>query len=214
MTSTEFGKNAELRVYHWLRNRGFRVHLCGAWAPFDLRTESGTTIDVKVSHPRKRKGRVTWDFFLEGHGQARSEQCVDFYLFRFETGGALLELGMTKALHLLVPGFELRKRKSFSASFTTLFKEYGARLDVTDEIAFSDARKTPEQAARAILLSRRHSPSRAKFQKAHPPAEATVAELAEQVRWERGTEESRDRLLRTVLERNAREAEQAKGATA
>lgn len=206
MVTDNFGKQSERNVRHWLEYRGFKVHECGAWAPFDIRTENGTRLNVKASNTHKhRSGAIGWRFTMDRKGTVAPENAVDFYVLRMVMDAYLAGLGIVRPLHLIVPFAEV-KAKHIWVSFRSLLTRRAGQIDQTLILECFDATRTADDAARAIMQADRHSSREAaRRRKLIPPAER-MAERTAKVKRTWALKADRKRLLAVVQQRNAAEA--------
>ena len=133
------------------------MHDTGRWAPFDMYTARGTTIEVKVGEPYFRNRRLGWGFTIHRHGKLCGEQCVNFYIFRLEPGPKLRNLGIEQAMHLVLPATEVTAKLAW-ISLRSLLLEYAGRVNKTEAITACDATRTLRDLAVAKVRSKRFSP--------------------------------------------------------
>jgi hypothetical protein len=205
--SDAVGKRGQRAIVGWLRGRGFSMHETGFWAPFDMYTERGTTIEAKVGFPYKIKKRLGWGFAISRHGHLCQENCVDFYVFRLEPGPQLLHLGLEQAMHLVFPATEVTGHKVW-ISLRTLITKYAGRIDRTEAISESDKTKTIHDFARVVVFAQRHSPHSAHRQRGRAPSENRISDAERQAAKDRLEAIDRATLLERIASGEKSPAEQ------
>lgn len=206
MNSHETGKNGERAVYFWLRNLGIKAHFAADWAPFDLYTSAGTSLEVKTAYPSKKKSLIGWRLNIERHGKMCQEHCVDFYIFRLETVGELLQgHGFGKALHVVVPATQV-KSKNVWIGVRTLLTRWATKINAVSQITDSDQLKTDRDAAVTLLQAKRRSSLAARFKKKNPPSESQITQATTAIAKEKALAQDRARLIEKVQEESAEEA--------
>ena len=90
---------AQSLIQGWLRYHGVHSHLAGYLDPYDLVTNSGKRLEIKLSEfcPKKRH----WSFNIQRHNILDESQ-VDAYVLRFNPGAASVVLGIYP-FHLVMP---------------------------------------------------------------------------------------------------------------
>lgn len=197
MTCYEVGDNGEFAVAQWLRNKQFSVTRTGRFAPFDIYTDKGTTVEVKTAYPSKSGRRIGWKFSIARHKKRCQERCVDFYVLRLEAGSVLREFGMSKALHLVIPAADIRK-KSVWISFRALVTKWIGCANATHLIKASDQRKEPIDLARAVIRACRHSSQVARLQKKHGLSDERIQQATREIERIQGLAAQREILMNRI----------------
>jgi hypothetical protein len=206
MNSKEFGDHGELSVASWLKGRGLKIRLPGKWAPFDLYTEAGTTLEVKVASPSYHNDALGWLFNIQRHGRLCQEDAIDFFVFRFEFSGVLAQFGIDRPLHVVVPSAQVNTHRTVWVSLRSLLTDWGGRANNIDAILESDKIKTARDLAVAILRGARHSSRGANLRKRLPVTEGRISETEAYIRKEAARQSAVDNLIRQIQEENEREA--------
>jgi hypothetical protein len=144
MTTTATGKTAEQKVQSWLNASGFHVTRASYFAPFDLYTDAGTSIEVKCGNPALiKRGVWGWHFNIHRHGKRKVGSSVDIFVLRVEMGAGLFrQLGMGSACHFIVPSSEMDGLLTVRMTVRSIITRFAKYFNNFEAIRVSDLAKT------------------------------------------------------------------------